>query len=739
MRARRGATVPCPARWRRPAAAAPARRRAPPARAPRASALRCAGPCRPREGTTPHATPPCCRHREPLVRRHRRQAGPAPAGLFGGHPAPPMVTTRSDRGTDSSGSWEDSSTAAPSETASVIRSPSRVRAGESSPACGSSSSHNAGRRATSAARRPAALAGGQPARRRGAQPAHQAQALRAASAAATGSPRRGWRSDVLRRTQLVVEGAACPRRPTWRRTGHMIDGQVDPSQGFARGTASSPAQARSRLVFPPRWRRPPPPPLRAGQRGRPRQGRESGRRERRQARNWTTGAMAFGTNRRRVGPGVPSGPWPAVRPRSWRPGEGFRRSEACSRPSAQAGGYDTRDAVVGGDHRGARRHNTARPRTPWCRCARLSAWPGPGWSPWIRSPSELARPSCRHVRAPPPTGTGPTRIGTSTAAGHGSCRIGAADRRVYQPRLRSPRDYHVPSAQSRMVAMGGGPRGASPVGCRGSTWPTTRPGNSLGGSNPTVTTRPWPRGQPSTSTPRFRGEPYVRRRPVSPRRPHHGCHSLPWAAAGTASDLAGSLAGAPKLRGRHSPGPGPAGTPGPNPPTIGAEGHGPVVHSALPSLSPPLSALAGVDSLSSPERWCGGRRQRGGKTSRSGPAPAAPVTSGEALVLGCRPDVDHVPCAACRLLGHAAPLYDELSAAENVRFATPRPRASRRRGRCRAGAPGPGGRLRTRRRAAVRRPAPPAARPAGGTAPRVVAAHEPHAGLDSPARTPLEI
>jgi heme ABC exporter ATP-binding subunit CcmA len=47
-----------------------------------------------------------------------------------------------------------------------------------------------------------------------------------------------------------------------------------------------------------------------------------------------------------------------------------------------------------------------------------------------------------------------------------------------------------------------------------------------------------------------------------------------------------------------------------------------------------------------------------------------PVTSGEASVLGVDLTADH---AAVRrfvgLLGHAAPLYDELSATENVRFA----------------------------------------------------------------------
>jgi heme ABC exporter ATP-binding subunit CcmA len=47
-----------------------------------------------------------------------------------------------------------------------------------------------------------------------------------------------------------------------------------------------------------------------------------------------------------------------------------------------------------------------------------------------------------------------------------------------------------------------------------------------------------------------------------------------------------------------------------------------------------------------------------------------PVTAGEATVLGI--DLAQDPAGARRavgLLGHAAPLYDELSAAENVRFA----------------------------------------------------------------------
>ncbi len=47
-----------------------------------------------------------------------------------------------------------------------------------------------------------------------------------------------------------------------------------------------------------------------------------------------------------------------------------------------------------------------------------------------------------------------------------------------------------------------------------------------------------------------------------------------------------------------------------------------------------------------------------------------PVTSGEAVVLGCDLRTDPASVRTrVGLLGHAAPLYDELTAAENVRFA----------------------------------------------------------------------
>ena len=116
------------------------------------------------------------------------------------------------------------------------------------------------------------------------------------------------------------------------------------------------------------------------------------------------------------------------------------------------------------------------------------------------------------------------------------------------------------------------------------------------------------------------------------------------------------------------------------------------------------------------------------------------VTSGEALVLGVDLTVDHVAVRRhVGLLGHAAPLYDELSAAENVRFATRAlglPVAAADAALERLGLVGrlrttPAGRLSAgqRRRAALA--ALVARRPA------LWLLDEPHAGLDSPARTLL--
>ncbi len=142
-------------------------------------------------GVMPHGWPP---GRAPTpagpavgtaVRVTRRPPGSSPVTR-----PPPMDTTRSARGTESSGSCDDNNTLAPSATASPISCPSSVREEASRPACGSSSSQSAGRRATNAAsatrrRWPADSRPAGVVRRRPVRPRRSS----AASALCAGSPR----------------------------------------------------------------------------------------------------------------------------------------------------------------------------------------------------------------------------------------------------------------------------------------------------------------------------------------------------------------------------------------------------------------------------------------------------------------------------------------------------------------------------------------------------------------------
>jgi ABC-type multidrug transport system ATPase subunit len=117
-----------------------------------------------------------------------------------------------------------------------------------------------------------------------------------------------------------------------------------------------------------------------------------------------------------------------------------------------------------------------------------------------------------------------------------------------------------------------------------------------------------------------------------------------------------------------------------------------------------------------------------------------PVTSGEATVLGLDLTRDHTAVRRhVGLLGHAAPLYDELSAAENVRFATKAlglPAAGADAALDRLGLVGrlrttPAGRLSAGQRRRVALAALVARRPA------LWLLDEPHAGLDAATRTLL--
>ena len=93
---------------------------------------------------------------------------------------------------------------------------------------------------------------------------------------------------------------------------------------------------------------------------------------------------------------------------------------------------------------------------------------------------------------------------------------------------------------------------------------------------------------------------------------------------------------------------------------------------AAVALAGRFPALAGVDlSLGTGEVVVVVGANGAGKTSLlRACAGLLPVTSGEAHVLGVDLTKDHTAVRRyVGLLGHAAPLYDELSAAENVRFA----------------------------------------------------------------------
>jgi heme ABC exporter ATP-binding subunit CcmA len=163
---------------------------------------------------------------------------------------------------------------------------------------------------------------------------------------------------------------------------------------------------------------------------------------------------------------------------------------------------------------------------------------------------------------------------------------------------------------------------------------------------------------------------------------------------------------------------------------------------AAVALAGRFPALAGVDlSLETGEVVLVLGANGAGKTSLlRACAGLLPVTSGEALVLGIDLTTDHTAVRRhVGLLGHAAPLYDELSAAENVRFAVRAlgiPVATGERALERLGLVGrlrttPTGRLSAGQRRRVALAALLARRPA------LWLLDEPHAGLDATSRTLL--
>jgi heme ABC exporter ATP-binding subunit CcmA len=176
---------------------------------------------------------------------------------------------------------------------------------------------------------------------------------------------------------------------------------------------------------------------------------------------------------------------------------------------------------------------------------------------------------------------------------------------------------------------------------------------------------------------------------------------------------------------------------------MGTKAMAPVVHfHAAVALAGRFPALAGVDlSLNPGEVVVVVGANGAGKTSLlRACAGLLPVTSGEARVLGVDLTTDHTTVRRhVGLLGHAAPLYDELSAAENVRFsvrALGLPAAVADAALERLGLVGrlrttPTGRLSAGQRRRVALAALLARRPA------LWLLDEPHAGLDAPARSLL--
>ena len=178
-----------------------------------------------------------------VAARHGGEGDAAAARLLAGHPAAAHGNDPVGQGTESCGSCEESSTVAPSDTASPISCPSSAAEAASRPACGSSSSQSAGRRAERRPGRPGAAARPRAARRRRAQAPGQSDPLERLVGARGGQPEGAdGEPDVLRRAEVVVERGGMAQEADVAAHRRVVRGQIDPEdRRLARGHRQQPS------------------------------------------------------------------------------------------------------------------------------------------------------------------------------------------------------------------------------------------------------------------------------------------------------------------------------------------------------------------------------------------------------------------------------------------------------------------------------------------------------------------
>ena len=153
-----------------------------------------------------------------------------PPALWAVMRPPAMVATRSDNGIESSGSCDESSTVAPSATASPITSASKVRAGGVEPRMRLVEQPQGGATGDEGGQGHApALSGREATDWGGAQAPHQAETLECrVTGPGTQSERSDRETDVLGRVELVIEGGGVAQEADMAPYRGVVLGQVHP-------------------------------------------------------------------------------------------------------------------------------------------------------------------------------------------------------------------------------------------------------------------------------------------------------------------------------------------------------------------------------------------------------------------------------------------------------------------------------------------------------------------------------